>query len=121
MECRVNAEDPAREFAPTPGRLSEFGPPGGQFVRVDSHAYPGWYVGPDYDSLLAKTVVWAPDRAQALARMDRALGEFRIDGSGLQTTVGFLRQVLARAEFRAAKHTTGLVDAMAAEGVVTGD
>ncbi len=114
MECRVNAEDPAREFAPTPGLLSEFVPPGGQFVRVDTHAYPGWYVGPDYDSLLAKTVVWAPDRVQALARMDRALGEFRIDGSGLRTTIGFLRQVLARPEFRAAAHTTGLVDAMTA-------
>ena len=115
MECRVNAEDPAREFAPTPGLLSEFVPPGGHFVRVDAHAYPGWYVGPDYDSLLAKTVVWAPDRAQALARMDRALSEFRIDGSGLRTTIGFLRQVLARTEFRSAVHTTGLVDAMRAE------
>lgn len=115
LECRVNAEDPAKEFAPTPGSLSDFRPPGGQFVRVDTHAYPGWRVGPDYDSLLAKTVVWAPDRVQALARMDRALGEFQIDGSGLRTTVGFLREVLGRSEFRAAKHTTGLVDAMTAE------
>ncbi|GAA1991107.1 acetyl-CoA carboxylase biotin carboxylase subunit [Catenulispora subtropica] len=115
LECRVNAEDPAREFAPTPGLLSEFVQPGGQFVRVDTHAYPGWYVGPDYDSLLAKAVVWAPDRPQALARMDRVLSEFRIDGCGVRTTIGFLRKVLAREEFRTARHTTGLVDAMAAE------
>ncbi|WP_405020609.1 acetyl-CoA carboxylase biotin carboxylase subunit [Kitasatospora sp. NBC_00070] len=115
VECRVNAEDPDRGFAPTPGLLTEFVPPGGQFVRVDTHAYPGWYVGPDYDSLLAKAVVWAPDREQALARMDRALGEFRIDGTGLRTTTGFLRRVLARPEFRAGTHTTGLVDTMSEE------
>ncbi|WP_457028542.1 acetyl-CoA carboxylase biotin carboxylase subunit [Kitasatospora sp. P5_F3] len=115
VECRVNAEDPDRDFVPTPGLLTEFVPPGGQFVRVDTHAYPGWYVGPDYDSLLAKAVVWAPDREQALARMDRALGEFRIDGSGLRTTTGFLRRVLARPEFRAGTHTTGLVEAMTEE------
>ncbi|BFV55437.1 acetyl-CoA carboxylase biotin carboxylase subunit [Kitasatospora sp. CMC57] len=115
VECRVNAEDPDREFVPTPGLLTEFVPPGGQFVRMDTHAYPGWYVGPDYDSLLAKAVVWAPDREQALARMDRALGEFRIDGPGLRTTTGFLRRVLARPEFRAGAHTTGLVDTMTEE------
>lgn len=118
LECRVNAEDPAADFAPTPGLLTEFVPPGGQFVRIDTHAYPGWYVGPHYDSLLAKTVVWAPDRAQALARMDRALGEFRIDGTGLRTTAGFLRDVLARPEFRTATHTTGLVEAMSADEAV---
>ncbi|MFI9272960.1 acetyl/propionyl/methylcrotonyl-CoA carboxylase subunit alpha [Kitasatospora sp. NPDC052896] len=112
LECRVNAEDPARDFRPTPGLLTEFVPPGGPFVRVDTHAYPGWRIGPDYDSLLAKTAVWAPDRAQAIARMDRALGEFRIDGPDVRTTLGFLRRTLDRPEFRAATHTTGLVDAM---------
>ncbi|MEK8173133.1 hypothetical protein NKH77_41615 [Streptomyces sp. M19] len=65
-----------------PGLLTEFAPPSGPFVRVDTHAHPGWRVGPDYDSLLAKAVVWAPDREQALARMDRALGEFRVAGEG---------------------------------------
>ncbi|TVL92967.1 acetyl-CoA carboxylase biotin carboxylase subunit [Streptomyces sp. SAJ15] len=109
VECRVNAEDPARDFVPAPGRLTEFVPPGGPFVRVDTHAFPGWRVGPDYDSLLAKTVVWAPDREQALARMDRALGEFRVSGEGVTTTLGFLRRTLARPEFRSATHTTGLI------------
>lgn len=109
IECRVNAEDPDRDFAPAPGLLAEFVPPGGPFVRVDTHAFPGWRVGPDYDSLLAKTSVWAPDRDQAIARMDRALGEFQIAGAGVRTTLGFLRETLAHPLFRAARHTTGLV------------
>jgi acetyl-CoA carboxylase biotin carboxylase subunit len=116
METRVNAEDPAGGFMPTPGTLTEFVPPGGPFVRVDTHAYPGWRVGPDYDSLLAKTVVWAPDRDQAIARMDRALGEFRIEGPGLRTTIGFLRRILAHPTHRNGRHTTGLVAEIAAGG-----
>ncbi|MCX4744164.1 acetyl-CoA carboxylase biotin carboxylase subunit [Kitasatospora sp. NBC_01287] len=115
LECRVNAEDPAREFAPAPGLLTEFVPPGGPFVRVDTHACPGWRIGPDYDSLLAKVAVWAPDREQAVARMDRALGEFRVAGAGVRTTLGFLRTTLAHPVFRAARHTTGLVATMAEE------
>lgn len=115
VECRVNAENPDHEFSPTPGLLSEFVPPGGPFVRVDTHAYPGWLVGPDYDSLLAKAAVWAPDREQALARMDRALSEFRVSGPGVHTTLGFLRRTLAHPLFQAALHTTGLVGAMTAE------
>ncbi|MDR3034480.1 MAG: acetyl-CoA carboxylase biotin carboxylase subunit [Kitasatospora sp.] len=115
VEARVNAEDPDRGFLPTPGLLTEFVPPGGPFVRVDTHAYPGWLIGPDYDSLLAKTVAWAPDRAQAIARLDRALGEFRIDGPTVRTTTGYLRRTLADPRFRAGRHTTGLVAEMAAE------
>jgi acetyl-CoA carboxylase, biotin carboxylase subunit len=117
MECRVNAEDPERDFAPTPGLLTEFQPPSGPFVRVDTHAFPGWRVTPDYDSLLAKTVVWAPDREQALARMDRALGEFRVAGEGVRTTLGFLQRILAHPRFRSAAHTTGLVESVSAEAV----
>lgn len=112
VECRVNAEDPGRDFAPVPGLLTEFVPPGGPFVRIDTHCFPGWRVGPDYDSLLAKAVVWAPDRERALARMDRTLGEFRVDGKGVRTTIGFLRKTLAEPAFRTAAHTTGLVEAM---------
>ncbi|MFG2823884.1 acetyl/propionyl/methylcrotonyl-CoA carboxylase subunit alpha [Kitasatospora sp. NPDC048365] len=118
VEARVNAEDPERDFVPTPGLLSEFTPPGGPFVRVDTHAYPGWVVGPDYDSLLAKTIAWAPDREQAVARLDRALAEFRIDGPGVRTTAGYLRRTLADPRYRAGQHTTGLVAAMAEEATV---
>ncbi|KDN80868.1 acetyl-CoA carboxylase biotin carboxylase subunit [Kitasatospora cheerisanensis] len=115
VEARINAEDPERGFLPTPGRLTEFFPPGGPFVRVDTHAYPGWPIGPDYDSLLAKTIAWAPDREQAVARLDRALAEFRIEGPGVCTTTDYLRRTLADPRFRAGRHTTGLVAEMAAE------
>lgn len=120
VECRVNAEDPDQDFAPAPGLLAEFVPPGGPFVRVDTHAYPGWVVGPDYDSLLAKTAVWAPDREQALARMDRALSEFRVNGPGVRTTLGFLRRTVAHPLFQTARHTTGMVGAMTAEETSVG-
>ncbi|UGQ10799.1 acetyl-CoA carboxylase biotin carboxylase subunit [Yinghuangia sp. ASG 101] len=117
IECRVNAEDPDRDFTPTPGTLDTFVPPGGPFVRVDTHAYPGWRIGPDYDSLLAKTIVWAPDRDQARARADRALAELRVEGRGVHTTAAFLRRVIARPEFTSATHDTGLVaTVLAADG-----
>ncbi|MGR6316962.1 acetyl-CoA carboxylase biotin carboxylase subunit [Micromonospora soli] len=109
LECRVNAEDPERGFVPTAGLLDEFLPPAGPFTRVDTHAFPGWRVTSDYDSLLAKVVVWAPDREQAIARMDRALAEFRVGGRGIRTTVPVLRQVLAEPRFAAGEHDTALI------------
>jgi acetyl-CoA carboxylase, biotin carboxylase subunit len=110
IECRVNAEDPDRDFQPTPAEVVEFMPPGGPFVRVDTHVTAGVRVGPHYDPLLAKVVVWAPDRAQAIARMDRALAEFRVSGPGLRTTIEFLRRTLAHESFRAGNYTLDLVD-----------
>jgi acetyl-CoA carboxylase biotin carboxylase subunit len=115
IECRVNAEDPARGFLPTPGLIAEFVPPGGPFTRVDTHGAPGVRISADYDSLLAKVVVWAPDREQAIERMDRALAEFRVSGRGVFTTIGFLRRVLADPRFRRAGHDTSLADALARE------
>ncbi|KXK58091.1 pyruvate carboxylase subunit A, partial [Micromonospora rosaria] len=110
VECRVNVEDPDRDFVPTPGRLDRFRPPGGPFTRVDTHGHPGYLVGPHYDSLLAKVVVWAPDRDLALCRLDRALTEFDVAGPGMRTTIPFVRRVLDDAAFRAGRYTTGLVD-----------
>jgi acetyl-CoA carboxylase, biotin carboxylase subunit len=115
IECRINAEDPDRGFAPTPGVLEEFVPAGGPFTRVDTHGFPGFRVTPDYDSLLAKLIVWAPDRDQARARMERALGEFRVRGPSVRTTIGFLTEVLTHPLFRDGKHTTALVEYMLAE------
>jgi acetyl-CoA carboxylase, biotin carboxylase subunit len=109
VECRINLEDPDRDFRPTPGVLTEFRPPGGPFVRVDTHGFAGYRASPAYDSLLAKLIVWAPERATALSRMSRALSEFRISGQGVHTTAGFLNSVLHDPAFREAKHDTSLV------------
>ncbi len=89
IEGRINAEDPAADFRPAPGRIEAYREPGGPGVRIDSAAYAGWIIPPDYDSLLAKLVVWAPSRDEALARLRRALDEYVIDG--LPTTVPLLR------------------------------
>lgn len=106
VECRVNAENPHRDFAPTPGLLQEFWPPGGPFVRVDTHAYPGWRVPSEYDSLLAKVIAWAPDRDQALVRLRRALSELRVRGPGVHTTAEVVGRILRDPVFRAGAHTT---------------
>src|SRR3954470_6758939 len=89
IECRVNAEDPDRDFAPAAGRLDTYVAPGGPWTRVDSHCYPGWTIAPYYDSLIAKLIVWAPERGEAIDRMLRALGEFQVGGCGNHTTIPF--------------------------------
>jgi acetyl-CoA carboxylase biotin carboxylase subunit len=109
IECRINVEDPSRDFMPTPGRLDQFEPPAGPWVRVDTSGRPGMSVSPAYDSLLAKVVTWGRDRTEALARMRRALGEFRISGSGVHTTRDFLADLIETPQFRAARHDTNLV------------
>ncbi|MFD0785740.1 acetyl-CoA carboxylase biotin carboxylase subunit, partial [Micromonospora azadirachtae] len=105
---------PDRDFAPTPGRLERFVPPGGPFTRVDTHGYPGYVIGPHFDSLLAKVAVWAPDRELALSRLERALDEFDVAGAAVRTTIPFARRVLDDAEFRKGRHNTGLVDRLLA-------
>jgi acetyl-CoA/propionyl-CoA carboxylase biotin carboxyl carrier protein len=89
IEGRINAEDPARDFHPAPGTITAYREPGGLGVRVDSAAFAGWTIAPDYDSLIAKLVVWAPTRMQAIARLRRAIDEFRIEG--VPTTLPLLR------------------------------
>jgi acetyl-CoA carboxylase biotin carboxylase subunit len=115
IECRVNAEDPERDFAPAAGRLEVYVPPGGPWTRVDSHCYPGWTIAPYYDSLVAKLIVWAPDRTSAIDRMDRALEEFRIEGRGVKTTIPFHRRVLADERFRAGDVSTDFLEQFMAE------
>ncbi|HEY0803502.1 MAG TPA: acetyl-CoA carboxylase biotin carboxylase subunit, partial [Pseudonocardiaceae bacterium] len=114
IECRINAEDPDRDFAPTPGILREFVPPAGPFVRVDTHLRSGDAIAVDYDSLLAKVIVWAPDRDRAIARMRRALAEFAIAGDQIRTTREFLSTVLEHPDFVAATHTTSLANRLLA-------
>ncbi|MFI0480818.1 acetyl/propionyl/methylcrotonyl-CoA carboxylase subunit alpha [Actinomadura sp. 9N215] len=112
IECRSNAEDPDAGFRPAAGRLKVFRPPGGPFVRVDSGFAEGDEIPPHYDSLIAKVVVWAPTRDEAIARADRALAEFAIDGPGVRTTVPLLRRLLAEPDFVHARHTTRFVDGL---------
>lgn len=109
IECRINAEDPEREFAPAPGTLADCVLPAGPFVRVDTHIAAGYAVPPHYDSLLAKVIVWAPDRTAAIARMRRALAETTITGTGVATTTDFLHDILDHPRFRAATHDTALI------------
>ncbi|THF75905.1 acetyl-CoA carboxylase biotin carboxylase subunit [Cohnella fermenti] len=92
IEFRVNAEDPDRNFMPSPGRIGFYLPPGGPGVRVDSGAYPQYMISPHYDSMVAKLIVWAPTREEAIARGRRALGEFMIDG--VKTTIPFHLKLL---------------------------
>ncbi len=97
IECRINAEDPNFNFRPCPGRISAFLPPGGPGVRVDSHVYTDYDIPPNYDSLIAKLIVWAPDRAGAIQRMKRALNECAI--TGVPTTIGFHQRILRHPAF----------------------
>jgi acetyl-CoA carboxylase, biotin carboxylase subunit len=115
IECRVNAEDPDRDFAPAAGRLDVYVPPGGPWTRVDSHCYPGWTIAPYYDSLIAKVIVWAPDRAAAIDRMQRALAEFQIEGRGIKTTIPFHLRVLANEQFRSGDVSTDFLEHFLAE------
>lgn len=97
IECRINAEDPARDFAPSPGVVTTWQPPGGPGVRLDSHVVQGYRVPPNYDSLLAKLLVWQPTRAEALATLRRALREFNVDG--VKTTIPLHRQIVNHTSF----------------------
>jgi acetyl-CoA carboxylase biotin carboxylase subunit len=103
IECRVNAENPVT-FAPSAGRVTAWLPPGGREVRVDSHLMAGYAVPPTYDSLLAKIIVHGEDRAEALARMRRALGETVVEG--VMTTIPFLQRVLAHDAFVEGRFTS---------------
>ena len=97
IECRINAEDPDKNFQPCPGRIEKMFIPGGLGVRVDSHAHPGYTVPPYYDSMIAKIIVHRPTREQAIECMIRSLDELRI--TGIKTTAGFHRIVLRQPEF----------------------
>ena len=112
LECRINAEDPDR-FLPSPGRLTNFRPPGGPGVRVDSHAYVGYVVPPYYDSLLGKVIVHAHDRGEAIARMQRALDEMQIEG--VQTTIPFHQKVLRHPDFLAGRTSTRFLERLLQE------
>jgi acetyl-CoA carboxylase biotin carboxylase subunit len=113
IECRINAEDP-KTFAPWPGLITEYHPPGGAGVRVDSGVYGGWRVPADYDSLLAKLIVHAPTRGEAIIRMRRALDEFIV--AGIRTNIDLHKALLADAEVVAGTMTTRTIERLIAGG-----
>ena len=108
IECRINAEDPAQNFRPSPGLITDFHMPGGFGVRVDTHSYAGYHVPPYYDSLIAKLVVFAQTRDGAISKMASALDEFTV--GGIKTTIPFHRQVMKDDRFRSGKFDTSFLE-----------
>ena len=116
IECRIYAEDPTNNFFPSPGYISRLQVPAGPGVRRDSGVYEGWTVPLEYDPLLSKVAVWGTGRAEAIARMRRALGEYEI--FGIKTNIPFFRRLLEHPEFVAGHLDTGLIDRALAAGLM---
>jgi acetyl-CoA carboxylase biotin carboxylase subunit len=108
IECRIYAEDPANGFMPSPGRITRLLQPGGPGIREDSGIYEGWVVPMDYDPMLSKLIAYAPTRELAIARLERALGEYVI--GGIRTNLALFRRILSDPDFRAARFDTGYLD-----------
>lgn len=108
IECRINAEDPERDFAPRPGTVTEFYVPGGPGIRVDTHVYSGYKIPPYYDSMIAKLLAYGNTREEAVARMRRALDEFVI--AGVPTTIPFHIKMMNDADFLSGRFDTGTLE-----------
>lgn len=108
IECRICAENPARNFAPSPGKIDLYYAPGGPGVRVDSHVYGGYSIPPNYDSMIGKLITYGPDRTTALQRMGRALSEFIV--RGIHTNIAFTRAIIADPLFVQGQATTRYVE-----------
>lgn len=115
IECRINAEDPSNSFMPSPGLISSFHMPGGNGIRVDTHVYSGYYVPQYYDSMIAKLIVTAPTRQEAIARMLGALNECVIEG--IETTLPFLKKILSNPKFAKGEIHTGFIEELMNENV----
>lgn len=108
MECRINAEDPFNDFRPSPGKIISFHSPKGHGIRVDTHVYAGYNIPPYYDSMIAKLIVRAQTREECLAKMERALDEFIVEG--VKTTIPFHQKLMQNADFRAGNFTTNFLN-----------
>jgi len=108
LECRINAEDPEKNFASSPGKISAFHLPGGPGIRIDTHIFSGYHIPSFYDSLLAKLITWGKDREEAIARMRRALEEFVIEG--VKTTIPFHQHILEDERFIKGNFYTNFVE-----------
>jgi len=108
MECRINAEDPANGFRPSPGRIVNFHVPGGHGIRVDTHVYAGYSIPPNYDSMIAKLITVAQSREEVIAKMKRALEEFVIEG--IKTTIPFHLKLMENKRFLAGDYNTHFLE-----------
>jgi len=108
IECRVYAEDPENNFFPSPGKIQLLRTPAGPGVRDDSGVYEGWSVPIDYDPLISKLVTWGTERSEAIARMERALREYQIEG--IQSNIRFFVEILQDSKFQAGDYDTGFID-----------
>jgi acetyl-CoA carboxylase biotin carboxylase subunit len=108
IECRINAEDPFNDFRPSPGHISSFHSPKGHGVRVDTHAFAGYTIPPYYDSMIAKLIVRARTRDEAIRKMERALDEFIVEG--VKTTIPFHQRLMRNEDFRAGNFHTGFLN-----------
>ena len=108
IECRINAEDPYNDFRPSPGKITGLNIPGGHGVRVDTHVYSGYTIPSNYDSMIAKLIVTAKPRPEAIAKMKRALDEFYIEG--VKTTIPFHRQLMDNEDFIKGDYTTKFME-----------
>ncbi len=114
IQCRINAEDPSKSFAPSPGLLDYYVPPGGPHVRIDSACYSGYRISPYYDSLIAKLIVKGKDRADAIRILQRALREFHI--SGVCSTIDFHKYMLKDKKFLSGEYNLDYIDSLIAQG-----
>jgi len=108
IECRINAEDPSRNFAPSPGVIQELRLPGGPGVRLDTHVYAGYRIPPNYDSMVAKLICSGPTRADAIATTRRALSEFHV--APIKTTIPLLLQIMDNPNFQSGEVDTGFIE-----------
>jgi len=108
IECRINAEDPFNNFRPAPGKITNFHAPGGHGIRIDTHVYAGYMIPPNYDSMIAKLIVTAQSREEAISKMKRALDEFVIEG--VKTTIPFHRQLMDHPDYVAGDYTTKFME-----------
>ena len=108
IECRINAEDPENDFRPSPGMITNFHAPGGHGIRIDTHAYANYMIPPFYDSMIAKLITVAQTREEAIAKMERALEEFIIEG--IKTTIPFHQKLMKDEKFRKGNYTTKFME-----------
>ena len=114
IECRINAEDPMNDFRPCPGKITNYHAPGGLGVRVDTHVYSGYVIPPYYDSMIAKLIVVAQTRDEAIEKMKRALREFTIEG--VKTTIPFHLQLMDHEDYRSGNYTTKFMEDFVLKG-----